>query len=163
PEIHDDDRVAVYRLLEVVLGQLDRRHESPLGWNAQCILGRTPPVQVHMAPAGSYTGRFAPSPTGPPHFGSLIPPPAGRPAARKRRGRWLVRIEDLDGPRVVPGAEDEILRQLEACGLGWDGPILRQSERSAQYEDALRRLAGRTYLCGCTRKELEDSALALDG
>ena len=116
-----------------------------------------------MVYAGPYTGRFAPSPTGPLHFGSLVAALAGWLDARKLGGRWLVRIEDLDEPRVVPGAESEILHQLEACGLAWDGAIVRQSERSPLYEDALRRLAGRTYLCGCTRKELEDSALAIDG
>ncbi len=112
---------------------------------------------------GPYIGRFAPSPTGPLHFGSLVAALAGWLDARKAGGRWLVRIEDLDGPRVVAGAETEILRQLEACGLSWDGPVVRQSERSALYEAALRRLDGHTYLCGCTRRELEDSALALDG
>ena len=116
-----------------------------------------------MAYVGPYIGRFAPSPTGPLHFGSLVAALAGWLDARKAGGRWLVRIEDLDGPRVVPGAEAEILRQLESCGLAWDGSIERQSERSALYEDALRRLARHTYLCGCTRKELEDSALAIDG
>lgn len=116
-----------------------------------------------MDHVGPYIGRFAPSPTGPLHFGSLVAALAGWLDARKAGGRWLVRIEDLDGPRVVAGAETEILRQLEACGLSWDGPVVRQSERSALYEAALRRLDGRTYLCGCTRRELEDSALALDG
>jgi len=114
----------------------------------------------HVSP---YIGRFAPSPTGPLHFGSLVAALAGWLDARKAGGQWLVRIEDLDGPRVVAGAESEILRQLEACGLGWDGPVVRQSERSTLYEAALRRLDGHTYLCGCTRRELEDSALALDG
>jgi len=116
-----------------------------------------------MDSVGPYVGRFAPSPTGPLHFGSLVAALAGWLDARKARGRWLVRIEDLDGARVAPGAEAQILRQLESCGLEWDSTPVRQSERSALYEAALGRLTGRTYLCSCTRKELEDSALAIDG
>ncbi|HUK05477.1 MAG TPA: tRNA glutamyl-Q(34) synthetase GluQRS [Burkholderiales bacterium] len=108
-------------------------------------------------------GRFAPSPTGPLHFGSLVAALASWLDARRADGRWLLRIEDLDPPRVMPGAESEILRQLEALGLSWDGPVLRQSERLDAYAGALRRLEAHCYACACTRKELEDSALALDG
>jgi glutamyl-Q tRNA(Asp) synthetase len=110
-----------------------------------------------------YVGRFAPSPTGPLHFGSLVAALASWLDARRAGGQWLLRMEDLDRPRVVPGAADGILRQLEALGLAWDGAVLHQSARLDLYEDALRRLAPRTYPCGCTRKELEDSALAIDG
>lgn len=116
-----------------------------------------------MAAIGPYTGRFAPSPTGPLHFGSLVAALAGWLDARRAGGRWLLRMEDLDRPRVIPGAADAILRQLESCGLGWDGAIVRQSERLARYEEALRTLSPRCYPCGCTRRELEDSALAIDG
>jgi glutamyl-Q tRNA(Asp) synthetase len=72
-------------------------------------------------------------------------------------------MEDLDQPRVVPGAADTILRQLESFGLDWDGPVVHQSARLARYQDALRKLANHSYPCACTRKELEDSALAIDG
>ena len=110
-----------------------------------------------------YVGRFAPSPTGALHFGSLVAALAGWLDARCAGGRWLVRMEDLDRPRVVAGAADRILRQLEACGLEWDGAVEFQRRRSARYRDALQRLAPHTYGCACTRRELEDSALAIDG
>jgi glutamyl-Q tRNA(Asp) synthetase len=110
-----------------------------------------------------YVGRFAPSPTGPLHFGSLVAALAGWLDARQAGGRWLLRMEDLDQPRVMPGAGDAILRQLESCGLAWDGPVVTQSARLEQYEAALQKLAAHVYPCACTRKELEDSALAIDG
>ena len=112
-----------------------------------------------------YVGRFAPSPTGPLHFGSLVAAAASWLDARAARGRWLVRIEDLDAPRAQPGAVDEILRALERLGLTWDGPVVYQSLRGARYEAALQRLQASTYWCGCTRREIADSALghAADG
>lgn len=110
-----------------------------------------------------YVGRFAPSPTGPLHFGSLVAAAASWLDARRAGGRWLVRMEDLDAPRVVAGAADTILRQLEACGLAWDGEVESQSRRIALYEAALARLAPHVYACACSRRELEDSALAIDG
>ena len=110
-----------------------------------------------------YVGRFAPSPTGPLHFGSLVAALASWLDCRHAGGRWLVRMEDLDQPRVIAGAADEILRQLEAFGLEWDGAVEYQSRRTGLYRDALRRLEAFTYPCGCTRRELEDSALAIDG
>jgi glutamyl-Q tRNA(Asp) synthetase len=110
----------------------------------------------------TYLGRFAPSPTGPLHFGSLVAALASFLDARAHRGEWLVRIEDVDTLRTVPGAEDEILRALEAFGLVWDGAIVRQSERGERYGEALERLrvAGLVYRCRCSRREIEDSALA---
>jgi glutamyl-Q tRNA(Asp) synthetase len=108
-----------------------------------------------------YVGRFAPSPTGPLHFGSLAAALASWLDARAARGRWLVRIEDLDTPRVQPGAADDILRTLERLGLGWDGPVLFQSRRSEAYRHALVRLEKHTYWCGCTRREIADSSLGL--
>jgi glutamyl-Q tRNA(Asp) synthetase len=112
-----------------------------------------------------YVGRFAPSPTGPLHFGSLAAALASWLDARSARGRWLLRIEDLDAPRTQPGAADDILRGLERLGLTWDGPVLYQSLRGARYEAALQRLQMHTYWCGCTRREIADSApgLAADG
>jgi len=110
-----------------------------------------------------YVGRFAPSPTGPLHFGSLVAALASWLDCRLAGGRWLLRIEDLDRPRVLPGAADTILRQLESFGLTWDGPVVYQSARLELYEHALRTLETQSYPCACTRKELEDSALAIDG
>ena len=109
----------------------------------------------------SYHGRFAPSPTGALHFGSLVAAVASWLDARAVGGRWSVRIEDVDGPRTVPGAAEAILRALEACGLAWDGPVEWQSRRTALYDAALGRLrdAGRTYRCRCSRREVADSAL----
>jgi glutamyl-Q tRNA(Asp) synthetase len=110
-----------------------------------------------------YVGRFAPSPTGPLHFGSLVAALASWLDARRSGGHWLLRVEDLDQPRVIPGAADAILHQLEACGLQWDGPVVYQSARLGLYRAALERLQAHSYPCACTRKELEDSALAIDG
>jgi glutamyl-Q tRNA(Asp) synthetase len=109
----------------------------------------------------SYVGRFAPSPTGPLHFGSLVAAVASWLDARAAGGLWLLRIEDVDTTRTVPGAADEILRTLEALGLTWDGEVAWQSRRTELYERALLRLraAGQTYRCRCTRREIADSAL----
>jgi glutamyl-Q tRNA(Asp) synthetase len=109
-----------------------------------------------------YRGRFAPSPTGPLHFGSLVAAVGSFLEARTRGGDWLVRMEDPDPPRVVPGAADEILRALAACGMHWDGPVVRQSARAAAYHSALHRLRARglVYSCACSRREIADSAIA---
>jgi glutamyl-Q tRNA(Asp) synthetase len=109
----------------------------------------------------SYRGRFAPSPTGPLHFGSLVAAVASWLDARSAGGEWLVRIEDVDRPRTVPGAASAILRALEALGLGWDGEVAYQSTRGALYEAALERLraAGHVYRCRCSRREIADSAI----
>jgi glutamyl-Q tRNA(Asp) synthetase len=105
----------------------------------------------------SYVGRFAPSPTGPLHAGSLVAALASWLDARAHGGRWLVRIEDVDGPRCVPGADLEILRQLAAVGLLPDEPPQWQSRRGPLYRNALDRLlaAGWAYPCGCTRRDIE--------
>ena len=105
----------------------------------------------------SYRGRFAPSPTGPLHFGSLIAALASYCDARHAHGQWLVRIEDVDYPRTRAGAERAIVRGLERYGFAWDGPVVRQSERTALYASALAALvaAGDAYECACTRREHE--------
>ena len=110
----------------------------------------------------SYRGRFAPSPTGPLHFGSLVAAVAGWLDARAAGGEWLVRIEDVDETRTVPGADREILAQLAAFGLSHDGEVVWQSRRKALYDEALARLATRgfVYRCRCSRREIADSAIA---
>ncbi|MGB7541049.1 MAG: tRNA glutamyl-Q(34) synthetase GluQRS [Burkholderiales bacterium] len=112
-----------------------------------------------------YRGRFAPSPTGPLHFGSLIAAVGSYLDARSRSGSWLVRMEDLDQPRAAPGAADAILSALEAYGFEWDGEIIHQSRRDGAYADALVRLdrMKAVFPCACTRKEIADSALSLQG
>ena len=108
-----------------------------------------------------YRGRFAPSPTGPLHFGSLVAAVGSFLEARTRGGEWLLRMEDLDPPRVASGAAREILRTLTACGLEWDGPVAYQSARSAAYHGALHRLRGLglVYPCACSRREIADSVI----
>jgi len=102
-----------------------------------------------------YTGRFAPSPSGPLHAGSLVAALASWLDARAHRGRWLVRIEDTDTPRCVPGTGELILQQLARCGLLPDGAVLWQSTRGPAYQAALDRLvaSGAAYPCGCSRKD----------
>lgn len=109
-----------------------------------------------------YRGRFAPSPTGPLHFGSLVAAVGSYLEAKTRGGEWLVRIEDLDPPRVVAEAGDAILRTLEACGMPWDGPVVYQSTRNDAYHAALHELRqrGLVYPCACSRREITDSGIA---
>ena len=104
-------------------------------------------------------GRFAPSPTGPLHFGSLLAAAASYLQARSRGGTWLVRIEDIDPPREQPGATGRILEALERYGFEWDGPVIYQSRSHAAHEAALSRLleAGHAYRCGCSRRDLADA------
>jgi glutamyl-Q tRNA(Asp) synthetase len=113
-----------------------------------------------LAPQRLPVGRFAPSPSGPLHFGSLLAALGSYLSIRSQGGLWLLRIEDLDPLRIIPGAEDEQLRTLEQLGLEWDGPLLRQSERAAAYEAALEQLTaqGVVFPCGCSRKEILASA-----
>lgn len=101
-----------------------------------------------------YRGRFAPSPTGPLHFGSLVAAVGSYLDARAQGGEWLVRIEDVDGPRTVPGAADGILRTLDGFGFEWDGPVWVQSARVDAYHAALVRLQldGLVYPCACSRR-----------
>jgi glutamyl-Q tRNA(Asp) synthetase len=106
--------------------------------------------------AALYRGRFAPSPSGALHFGSLVAAMASYVDARAAGGQWLVRIEDVDLPRARAGAADAILRALEQLGFEWDGDVWRQSERRAAYDEALHRLCddGLAYPCSCTRREV---------
>lgn len=109
-----------------------------------------------------YRGRFAPSPTGPLHFGSLVAAVGSYLDARHAGGEWLVRIEDLDPPREVAGATDAILRALERLGMHWDGEVMYQSRRGQAYRQALDQLesGGLLYPCACTRREIRELAQA---
>lgn len=113
----------------------------------------------------SPAGRFAPSPTGPLHFGSLVAALGSYLEARARGGRWLVRIEDVDVPRCKPEHADAILRLLDAAGFEWDGPVMVQSARTARYTEVLEHLKARgvVYPCGCTRAELAGAHIGIDG
>lgn len=106
----------------------------------------------------AYRGRFAPSPTGPLHFGSLVAALASYLDARSRGGTWVVRMEDLDTPRCSPRWADDILRTLERFGFEWDGEVMYQSRRIPAYEDALATLRreGAAYACSCSRREAGD-------
>ena len=114
-----------------------------------------------------YIGRFAPSPTGALHFGSLVAAIASYCDAKANNGQWIVRMEDLDKPREVAGAADSILRQLESFGFEWNEPIIVQSQRAEQYANALNSLKNKQliYPCTCTRKEIADSSanMGVDG
>ena len=107
-------------------------------------------------------GRFAPSPTGPLHYGSLVAALGSYLMAKSSGGMWLLRMEDLDQPRVVPGIADDMLATLETLGFRWDGEVVYQSRRSAQYRDAAQELirCGLAYPCGCTRNEIAQIASA---
>ena len=119
--------------------------------------GGMPAEQRGEAPG--YVGRFAPSPTGPLHAGSIVAALASRLDALAHRGRWLLRIEDLDPPREMPGATQAILAALDALGFEPDGPVEHQSRRSEHYQRAFEALqhTGRVYPCACTRREIADS------
>jgi glutamyl-Q tRNA(Asp) synthetase len=108
-----------------------------------------------------YIGRFAPSPTGPLHKGSLVAAMASFLDARTHDGQWLVRIEDVDEARTIPGAADAILRSLDTFGMRWDGAVVWQSERKDLYREAFQRLGNHAYPCGCTRREIADSRIGV--
>jgi glutamyl-Q tRNA(Asp) synthetase len=111
--------------------------------------------------ARPYTGRFAPSPTGALHKGSLVAAMASYLDARAHRGRWLVRIEDIDEGRTAAGAAESILHALQAFGMQWDGEVVWQSRRKALYQAAFERLGAQIYPCGCTRREIADSRIGI--
>jgi glutamyl-Q tRNA(Asp) synthetase len=127
--------------------------------------GRNPGGAGRDIELSGYRGRFAPSPTGPLHAGSLAAALASWLDARAAGGAWLVRIEDLDPPREVPGATGLIFAALAACGLESDEPVLHQSRRSEAYGAALRQLAskGLVYGCACSRKEIDAAIAARPG
>lgn len=117
-----------------------------------------PPSPDSTAPAASrYVGRFAPSPTGPLHIGSLLAATASYLEAHRHGGLWRLRIDDIDPPRETPGAKEAIPRTLEAFGFEWDGPIQCQSRHEPRYAEALERLLdqGLAYPCACTRREVK--------
>ena len=117
-------------------------------------------ISVEPASRG-YLGRFAPSPTGPLHFGSLVAAVGSFLDARHVGGRWTVRIDDLDRPRTVAGAAEDILRTLEAFALHWDGPVVYQSDRDPAYAAALETLRreGHAFACACSRREVREAGL----
>ena len=106
----------------------------------------------------TYVGRFAPTPSGRLHLGSLLTGAVSWLDARSRAGRWRLRIDDLDAPRVAAGAERAILATLTAHGLYWDGPVVRQSQLRERHRVALARLRGHTFACRCTRRDLRGIA-----
>lgn len=113
-----------------------------------------------------YVGRYAPSPTGPLHFGSLVAGVASYLEANANNGHWLLRMDDLDQPRVLPNAADDILRTLEAFGFEWHNNVLYQSMQTSAYMAAFELLLNKQliYPCSCTRKEIADSAVhGIDG
>jgi glutamyl-Q tRNA(Asp) synthetase len=111
--------------------------------------------------SGQYVGRFAPSPTGPLHLGSLVAAMASYLDARAHHGAWLVRVEDLDRDRNVAGIDQHILASLQRCGMQWDGDVTWQTRRTHLYDVALEQLVARgaAYPCSCSRKEIADSQL----
>ena len=118
-----------------------------------------------MNPGSIPRGRFAPSPTGPLHFGSLVAALGSCLEARVQQGEWLLRMEDVDEPRCSQEAADNILRDLECLGFSWDGAVMLQSRRKERYRELLNALkaARLAYPCACTRRELADASLATDG
>ncbi|HEX5392016.1 MAG TPA: tRNA glutamyl-Q(34) synthetase GluQRS [Rhodocyclaceae bacterium] len=123
-----------------------------------------------MLPVSSSTpaiprGRFAPSPTGPLHFGSIVAALGSCLEARRQGGEWLIRMEDVDEPRCHAGADKQILETLEALGFAWDGPVMYQSQRKERYREVLAQLKekGYAYPCACSRKDLADAPPAVDG
>ena len=115
------------------------------------------------SPADGYRGRFAPSPTGPLHAGSLVAALGSWLDARKNGGKWLLRIEDLDIPRCIPEATEQIQAQLLACGLSWDEEVIHQSQRQEAYQRALERLNGLEclYSCTCSRQTIANALAKL--
>lgn len=121
--------------------------------------------QIDKHPGSGYIGRFAPSPTGPLHFGSLLAALASFLDARANQGKWLMRVEDLDPPREPAGSAALILQQLQDLGMDWDGEVLYQSSRLDAYEEVLAKLQeeGLCYSCDCTRPQIREMGLVYNG
>ena len=111
----------------------------------------------------SYVGRFAPSPSGPLHFGSLVTALFSFLHAKQNNGKWLLRIEDVDLPRSVEGADSLIMESLHAHGLEWEGDVVYQSKRNALYQNRLKQLASHCYTCTCTRAEIRNTGGVYSG
>jgi hypothetical protein len=170
PEIDEDERIVFYRRVERVSGEFDGGPwVSSEVLSFRGIRGRGRMLADSRAGRRAtslpYIGRFAPSPTGPLHKGSLVAALASWLDARAHGGQWLLRIEDVDEPRCSKAAADTILHQLDALGLHWDGELLWQSLRTSQYRAALKRLIDDdfAFACDCSRRDLEDQPLSLDG
>ena len=110
-----------------------------------------------------YIGRFAPSPSGPLHFGSLVTALFSYLHAKQHNGQWLLRIEDVDVPRSVPNADQQIMNSLRAHGLHWDGEVVYQSQRNALYQHQLAQLLSQCYKCTCTRADIRNMGGAYNG
>ena len=136
---------------------------------ASIIMSATPlpltPARINSTEPSGYIGRFAPSPTGPLHFGSLVSALASYLDAKASGGQWLVRMEDLDPPREQAGAASAILRSLDEHGLHWDGDVIYQSQRNQAYQACLNALlqAGFAYPCTCSRQDLASMGGVYDG
>ena len=113
--------------------------------------------QPELNPSSGYVGRFAPTPSGPLHFGSLVAALASYLDARAHQGQWLLRVEDIDAPRCVPGAADNILQTLEDYGLWWDASVCYQSQQTLHYQAALEQLQAQSlvFFCTCSRSQLK--------
>ena len=121
-----------------------------------------PSEQSGKRNAGRYIGRYAPSPTGPLHFGSLVAAVASYLDARAHGGAWHLRIEDVDKTRCRPQFADDIIQTLHAFGFRWDGEVVVQSRQQSRYEDALQKLIRdkQVYACVCSRREVADSSIS---